>query len=251
MRVLVAGATGVVGRRVVTALCGNGHQVTGLARTADKAQWLHAAGADAIKASPLDAGAMKTAVAGHDVVINLATCMPPARRFGRRSARAANDRLRADGSRILVDAALSAGAERYVQESVVFAYADHGDEWIDEDWPVKPAPIADSAMAAEAQAARFSGGGGAGVVLRFGSAIHNRRRSTEPRSPGSAARRSPICASTLRPRRFTTGRNLARLNNRQRHQRDRRRQRCPPRVAVLFRVPGLLDPLQHASAWSC
>jgi hypothetical protein len=71
-------------------------------------------------------------------------------------------------SRNLVDAALAAGAERYTQEAVCFLYGDHGDEWIDENTPLDVPKIGRSMVEAEAQAARFTEGGGVGVVLRFG-----------------------------------------------------------------------------------
>ncbi|HSS09467.1 MAG TPA: NAD-dependent epimerase/dehydratase family protein, partial [Acidimicrobiales bacterium] len=81
---------------------------------------------------------------------------------------AENDKIRTDGARNLVDAALAAGAGRYVQVSVGLLYADGGDQWLDEDAPVEPTAVTRSALAAEAQAARVSDAGGAGVVLRFG-----------------------------------------------------------------------------------
>jgi nucleoside-diphosphate-sugar epimerase len=125
--------------------------------------------AEPVEASLFDAEAMKSASAGRDTIMNLATSVPPTNRIGRSSAWRDNDRIRAEGSRILVDAALAAGAAGYVQESVVFAYADHADQWIDETWALRPAPISRSAVIAEEQVARFTAHGGIGLALRFGS----------------------------------------------------------------------------------
>src|SRR5258706_5158176 len=63
MRVLVAGATGVVGRQLVPELIAAGHQVTATTRSADKAAGLRAAGADAAVVDGLDAAAVGEAVA--------------------------------------------------------------------------------------------------------------------------------------------------------------------------------------------
>jgi nucleoside-diphosphate-sugar epimerase len=78
-----------------------------------------------------------------------------------------NDRLRADASRILVDAAIAAGVEVYVQPTVTFVYPPHGQ--VSEDTPVREVlPILRSALVAERETDRFARAGGRGVVLRFG-----------------------------------------------------------------------------------
>lgn len=78
-----------------------------------------------------------------------------------------NDRLRADASRILVDAAILSGAGVYVQPTVTFVYPPHGP--VSEDTPVgEVLPILRSALVAERETARFARAGGRGVVLRFG-----------------------------------------------------------------------------------
>src|SRR6266852_321804 len=76
MKVFVAGATGTVGTRAVTLLLAAGHQVTGLARSAQKASLLASQGARPVQASLFDPGALGRAVAGHDAVVNLATHIP-------------------------------------------------------------------------------------------------------------------------------------------------------------------------------
>jgi nucleoside-diphosphate-sugar epimerase len=80
-----------------------------------------------------------------------------------------NDRIRREVSRNLVDAALAAGATRFVQESICFFYGDLGDRWIDEDVALDLPSYARSTADAEAQARRFTEAGGTGVVLRFGT----------------------------------------------------------------------------------
>jgi nucleoside-diphosphate-sugar epimerase len=170
MKVFVAGATGVIGWRAVRDLVAAGHEVTGLARSDEKAEQLVRLGATPARVDLFDPAALSAAVAGHAVVANLATHIPPLSAAARPSAWAENDRIRTEGSRNLVDAALAGGATRYIQESITFTYPDQGDEWIDESLAIDPAPGVESVLAAEANAARFaSSGHGAGVVLRFGA----------------------------------------------------------------------------------
>jgi nucleoside-diphosphate-sugar epimerase len=168
MKVFVAGATGVLGRRTVAGLLADGAQVTAIARTDSKAAALDRLGATPARVSLFDRDALSAAVAGHDVVVNLATAIPTGERANDLAAWDDNDRIRREGSRNLVDAALDAGAERYVQESISLLYADGADAWLDESAPVEPTVITACALAAEAEAARFTAvGGGESVALRF------------------------------------------------------------------------------------
>jgi nucleoside-diphosphate-sugar epimerase len=72
------------------------------------------------------------------------------------------------GSAAVVDAALTAGVPRVIQESVVMLYRDGGADWVYEDTPTDNYPNASGNHAAEASARRFAEAGGVGVVLRFG-----------------------------------------------------------------------------------
>ena len=169
MKVFVAGATGVVGTRTVTLLLAAGHQVTGLARSAEKADLLARQGARAVRASLFDPDALGRAMAGHDAAVNLATHIPVGAAAINARAWREDDKIRTEGSRVLVDAALRQEAGRLVQEAVTFVYPGRGDEWITEETVPEPNPRSQAAtMAATAQAARFTAGGGSGVLLRFG-----------------------------------------------------------------------------------
>jgi nucleoside-diphosphate-sugar epimerase len=167
VKVFVAGATGVLGRRVVTGLVGAGHDVSALARTDGRAVLLQSLGATPVIAELFDPEAMGQAVAGHDVVCNLATHIPPVSKASRSGAWAENDRIRTEGSHTLVEASLAGGVPRYVQESVAFLYRDGADRWLDESAPVEPVGGMRSATVAEANAARVSAAGATAVILRF------------------------------------------------------------------------------------
>jgi len=168
MRIFVAGATGVLGRRVVPGLIAAGHDVAAVARTPARADQLRTHGASPIAVDLFDAAAVAAAVRGSDAVINLATAIPPTGRMLRRSAWKMTGRLRTDASRNLVDAALATGGERYVQEALGFVYPDRGSAWIDEDTALAPPPYTRAVLQAEAQARRFDAGDGTGIALRFG-----------------------------------------------------------------------------------
>lgn len=168
MQVFVTGGTGAIGRPAIAALVAAGHTVTALARTPERAAALEAQGARPVAVSLFDREALALAFAGHDAVVNLATALPPTRRFMRQSAWADNQRIRIEGSAAVVDAALVARVGTLVQESVAMIYPDRGADWIDEDVPPDRYPIAEGNLAAEASARRFTESGGRGTVLRFG-----------------------------------------------------------------------------------
>jgi nucleoside-diphosphate-sugar epimerase len=126
MRVFVAGATGAIGRQLVPLLLAEGHQVSGMTRSPERARQLEAAGAQAVVADALDADAVRTAVvaARPQAVIHELTAIP-ARLDPRTIARdfALTNRLRSEGTRHLVAAARAAGAQRLIAQGIVFAYA--------------------------------------------------------------------------------------------------------------------------------
>ena len=133
MRIFITGATGVIGRRAVPLLVAGGHRVTAVGRSPAKRDALRRAGAEAVEIDLFDADRVRHAVIGHDVVINLATHIPPsATRMMMRWEWRENHRLRREASAILADAVLAAGVERFVQESFAPVYADAGAAWIDE-----------------------------------------------------------------------------------------------------------------------
>jgi nucleoside-diphosphate-sugar epimerase len=173
MRIFVTGATGVIGRRVVPLAVGAGHQVTAAARTAAKAASLERAGAKPVVVDLFAPDELRRALAGHDAVINLATHMPRGARIFLPSAWKENDRVRREGSAILVDASLAVGVRRFVQESFAPTYPDRGDSWIDESVPIAPSRYNRTVADAEASAARFTANGGTGVILRFANFYGN------------------------------------------------------------------------------
>jgi nucleoside-diphosphate-sugar epimerase len=152
MQLLVTGGTGVLGRALQPLAEAAGHE---LAMPGHEELDL------------FDASAVAAAVRDVDGVLHLATRIRTLDQVSDRAAWRENDRLRADASRILVDAAIAARAAVYVQPTVTFVYAPDGPS--SEDSPIgEVLPILRSALAAEQHAERFARAGGRGIVLRLG-----------------------------------------------------------------------------------
>jgi nucleoside-diphosphate-sugar epimerase len=152
MRLLITGGTGVLGQALRPLAEAAGHELATPGRE---------------DLDLFDPTAVADAVRGVDGVLHLATRIRSLEQISDLDAWRENDRLRADASRILVDAAITVGAEVYLQPTVTFVYPAGGP--VSEETPVgEVLPILDSALVAEEQAQRFARAGGRGVVLRFG-----------------------------------------------------------------------------------
>jgi nucleoside-diphosphate-sugar epimerase len=179
MRILFAGASGVIGRRLLPRLLADGHDLTALTRTPGKATELEAAGAKAVVADALDrdqllpavVGAKPEAVIHHLTDVSLLTDPKLAsnpRRLG--EAYKLNDRLRREGTANLVAAAEAAGAKRIVAQSISFVYAP-GPGLRTEGDPLAvaaPAPFDKSVAAVESLESAVVGAAPEGLALRFG-----------------------------------------------------------------------------------
>ena len=167
MKVFVAGATGVIGRRLVPLLVDAGAEVTGVARSAEKSAQLKKQGARPVTVYLFDPPAVEAAVQGHDIVINMATHVPSGVRLLLPGAFNEHSRIRTEASQNLASAAMATRARVFIQESYAPTYPDRGDEWIDENVPIEPSSYVRSVLDAESAAAEFTKSGGTGIVLRF------------------------------------------------------------------------------------
>ena len=167
-RIFVTGATGVVGAYALPLLISQGHEVTAVGRSPEKRARLEALGARAIELDTFDVGASRSALEGITTVINLATHMPSSSfKMMLRWQWRENDLIRREGSAALVQAALAAGVQRFIQESFAPVYEDGGDKWIAEGWPLRPAPYNRTALDAEHSATHFTEKGRIGIIGRF------------------------------------------------------------------------------------
>ena len=120
MRILVAGASGAIGRSLVPLLVRAGHDVTGMVQRPRSIEVVHALGAEARTADALDAAAVRECVraAKPQVVIHQLTAIPAnldMRRFDRDFA--LTNLLRTEGTRHLLAAAVEAGATHFIAQS--------------------------------------------------------------------------------------------------------------------------------------
>lgn len=166
-KVLVTGATGVIGRRAVPALVADGHQVMAVARTPEKAAAITNTGAHPITLDLFNATEVTAAVDGCDAVLHLATNIPLGAAAARPSAWKTNDRLRTEAADNLASAVIETGAAIYVGESITFPYLDGGSDWIDESQPRDYHAANETVVHAEAAAQRVTDSGAVGVALRF------------------------------------------------------------------------------------
>jgi nucleoside-diphosphate-sugar epimerase len=173
MRVLVVGASGAIGTRLIPQLTDRGHEVIGSSRSAGKAGRLRALGAEPIVLDVLDAQAVRDAVtaARPGAIIYQATALANAG-FSRNLDRtfAQTNRLRTEGTDILLAAAREAGVRRFVAQSFApYRYARQGGPVKTEDDPLDPAPPATArhTFAAMNHLERAVTGAG-GIALRYG-----------------------------------------------------------------------------------
>jgi len=113
MRVLVVGASGVIGTHLVPQLRQRGHEVIGTSRSPGKAGRLRALGAEPIVLDALDAKALRAAVAAAhpDAIIYQATALAAVSDFKHFDASfAATNRLHTEGTDTLLAAARAAWA---------------------------------------------------------------------------------------------------------------------------------------------
>lgn len=122
MRVLLAGASGTLGRALLPQLLTAGHEVLGITRSAASAERLHQIGADAVVADVLDREALMRSLEGHraDAVIHELTALTKAPLFY--SSMTATNDLRERGTAHLVEAAHTVGATRMLTQSIVLGY---------------------------------------------------------------------------------------------------------------------------------
>src|SRR5580704_15950424 len=146
MRVLVVGASGAIGARLVPQLVDRGHEVIGTFRSAGNAGRVRALGAEPIALDLLSARAVRQAVLENEpeAIIHQATALAGVR-FGRSLDRsfAPTNRLRTEGTDVLLAAAREAGVRRFVAQSFAsYRYAREGGPVKTEDDPLDPSPPA-------------------------------------------------------------------------------------------------------------
>lgn len=167
----MSGGTGVIGRAAVPALVAEGHDVSVVSRSDTSAECAVRLGAAAVPGDLFDPEALAHAFEGAEAVVNLASGMPTGYRAARRAAWRRHDALRTTGVGNVVAAARSAGVRRVVQNSASYLYADHGDDWVNEQSPLEITPATEPLAVAEAHVQDYACDSRVGVILRLGRLV--------------------------------------------------------------------------------
>jgi len=169
MKIFIAGASGVLGRRLARQFVARGHSVIGQVRSPKAESAVKEAGGEPRHADLFDAESLAKAAEGCDTVIHAATAIPTKQKTTPADW-AMNDHIRRKGTRCLTEAAAKIGAKTYIQQSVVWVARPKDGSAFDEDSPVVLDPSYQSAIDAEA-IARDSGSaeGFVTAILRGGA----------------------------------------------------------------------------------
>ncbi|MGN9778419.1 NAD-dependent epimerase/dehydratase family protein [Micromonospora sp. H33] len=173
MRIFVAGGTGVLGRPLVEALVDRGHEVTASTHRSENFSVLETLGARPALMDGLDEAAVRQAIleAEPKVIINQITALSaPSRDYAKWLE--LTNRLRSEGTKILMTAARDAGTRRVVAQSASFMTEPVGSGPTDESAPLyldAPEPIRSHIQANITAEEQVLGTPGIeGVVLRYG-----------------------------------------------------------------------------------
>lgn len=148
MKVAVIGATGVLGRHVVTRLVERGHRVHALGTDPDRLSPLRSEAVTVFRASILEPDSLLPALGQCDAALHLATAIP---RPGTQADWLRNDEIRRAGTRNLLQACKAAGVVRYVQQSIAHLVNSDGGQWLVESDDPRPSVVTQSALDMEHQ----------------------------------------------------------------------------------------------------
>ena len=132
MRVFLAGASGVIGVQLIPLLVADGHVVTGMTRSPEKAERVRELGAEPVVCDVYDADGVRQAVvdAAPELVMHQLTDLPD-RLDQLADYRDRNNRMRTEGTANLLAAREAAGATRFLAQSIAWR-PPAGGEAVDE-----------------------------------------------------------------------------------------------------------------------
>ncbi|MGH2922880.1 MAG: NAD-dependent epimerase/dehydratase family protein [Solirubrobacterales bacterium] len=175
MKVLVAGATGAIGRQLVPKLVAGGHEVTGMTRSESKRELVAELGATPVVADALDPDQVASAVAGAepDAIVHQLTALTGIDVRKLEQSFAVTNRLRTEGTDHLLSAGRAAGVRRFVAQSFAgWPYEPVGEMIKTEEDPLDTDPPKQMRKVIEAirylERAVTEAEWTEGVVLRYG-----------------------------------------------------------------------------------
>lgn len=195
MKVFIAGASGVLGRRLVRQFVARGHSVIGQVRSPKAESAVREAGGEPRHADLFDAESLARAAEGSDTVVHAATAIPVKQKTTP-SDWAMNDHIRRKGTRCLTEAAAKIGAKTYLQQSIAWVARPRDESPFDEDSPTVPEPAIQSAIDAEAIAREVGlAEGFTASILRGGFFYDSESAHTRMLANALRKRQMPIIGS--------------------------------------------------------
>jgi nucleoside-diphosphate-sugar epimerase len=192
MNVFIAGATGVLGRRLVAQMAARGHSVAALVRSREGERAVAALGGQPRYADLFDAAGLVHAAKGAEVIIHAATAIPT-KPAPAPADWTTNDRIRREGTEALARCAGQIGAKTFVFQSIVWVAVPPDGSEFNEESPPRPNAITQSALDGEGIAQEMAKlQGFAATVLRCGMFYGADAAHTRMMAAGLAKRRLPV-----------------------------------------------------------
>jgi nucleoside-diphosphate-sugar epimerase len=148
MQIFIAGATGVLGRRLLRQFRERGHRVVGLARSEKNEAIIRELGGESRQADLFNVDSLAEAAEGSEIVLHAATAIPTSSK-PRVEDWKMNDRIRREGTRALAEAAARIGVAALVVQSITWVARPADQSPFDEDSPVHPDAVTQSAAEME------------------------------------------------------------------------------------------------------
>lgn len=173
-RILVTGATGLLGGNVARRLVEEGARVRGMVRNPAKAQWLVAEGIEIVQGDVVNADLVRRAMEGCQVVFHFAGIL------GEFKPWSEFRRVNVDGTRTVAEAAIDARVERFIHAGTVWVYGLNAGAGTNEECPRCPSgePYCDTKIEGEEVVLKLHAERGLPAVIVQPSEVYGPRDET-------------------------------------------------------------------------
>ncbi len=168
-KVFITGATGVLGKRVVKSLIDKDIQVVALSRSASNSSQLKQAGVEVVEGNLFDPEEMIEATKNCDAIFHLATHIPRKPIPNKMKDWEENDKIRTEGTKALLQAAVANNIKIFIQESVTILYGNKNGETVTSETPIAEEQIKWTRSAVEMENMIRGEKRTGHIILRFGS----------------------------------------------------------------------------------
>jgi nucleoside-diphosphate-sugar epimerase len=148
VKVFIAGATGVLGRRLIKQFRERGAEVVGLARNSQNETIIRACGGQSRSGDIFHVDSLARAAEGANVIVHAATAIPTGKKPQPKEWQT-NDQIRREGTRALAECAARTGAKKLLVQSITWVARPADQSAFDEDSPFHTDPVSQSAAEME------------------------------------------------------------------------------------------------------